>query len=162
MNGESSVQIDRGRWLYRFALGADNIAIYRCRRSGQDLASVETWRRLAHLGVSDAFLLRVGDGWQPVVELDEGRQSWALETRPTAAEAGLAVRHLLASLADAFASAAPLHSDRASGRRHDRGLEVVAEQPVEPPAVSAALEAARAVRDSAGWELVYGRQRAAH
>ena len=59
MNGESSVQIDRGRWLYRFALNTDSISIYRARRAGQDLAPVEVWRSLALLGISDAFIVPV-------------------------------------------------------------------------------------------------------
>ena len=83
MNGESSVHIDRGHWLYRFALDAGNIAIYRARRAGQSLAPAEVWRCLAVLGVSDAFVVPVQGSWQPFIELADGRHRWALEKRPT-------------------------------------------------------------------------------
>ena len=105
MNGESSVHIDRGRWLYRFALNTDNIAIYRARRAGQDLAPVEVWRSLAQLGISDAFIVPVAGGWQPFIELTESRQRWALAKRASMAEAEGSTRHFLGTLADAMCHA---------------------------------------------------------
>ncbi len=73
MNGESSVHIDRGHWLYRFALDAGNIAIYRARRAGQSLAPAEVWRCLAVLGISDVFIVAVPGSCQPFIELGDGR-----------------------------------------------------------------------------------------
>lgn len=82
MNGESSVHIDRGHWLYRFALDAGNIAIYRARRAGQSLAPAEVWRCLAVLGVSDAFVVPVQGSWQPFIELGDGRHRWPWKNGP--------------------------------------------------------------------------------
>jgi hypothetical protein len=162
VNGESSVQVDRGRWLYRFVLDADSIAIYRSHRSGQDLVPAEAWRYLAMIGVSDAFVLAVPGGWQPVVELADSRQRWPLPRRATAEEAQASASYFLATLADAVANASiprgPL----------ERGPEAAAlrvPEPPPPPAEDPAFEAvyaqACAARQAEGWELVYSRQRAA-
>lgn len=162
VNGESSVHVDRGRWLYRFALETDNISIYRSRRSGQGLASAEVWRCLALLGVSDAFIVPVSDGWQSFVELGEGRQRWALERRESMAEAESATRHFLATLADAIA-----HASTSGGVLHDKDPEAKLLRVPEPPAppgegetVEGLLAQAYAVRQAAGWELIYSRVRA--
>jgi hypothetical protein len=163
LNGESSVHIDRGRWLYRFALDDDSITIYRARRSGQSLASPEAWRCLAVLGVSDAFVVPVPDGWQPFIELGEGRQRWALERRGSIEEAESATRHFLASLADSIAYASQSRGALGEKEPDDRILHA-AQPPVPPaeePAVEALLAQACTTRASVGWELVYSRQRAA-
>jgi hypothetical protein len=157
------VHIDRGRWLYRFALDDDSITIYRARRNGQSLASAEAWRCLAVLGVADAFVVPVPDGWQPFIELGEGRQRWALERRGSREEAEAATRHFLASLADSIAHAS--HSRGALGDNDPEERILRAAQPGDPPAeapvVEALLAQACATRASVGWELVYSRQRAA-
>jgi hypothetical protein len=163
VNGESSVHIDRGRWLYRFALDTDNIAIYRARRAGQGFAPAEVWRCLAVLGVSDAFIVPVPGGWQPFVELGEGRQRWALEKRSSMDAAEAATRHFLVSLADAVVQAA-----QAKGLLGDKDPDPAktlrAPEPGAPPGedvtVEAVLSQAKSARDSAGWELIYSRQRA--
>ena len=162
MNGESSVHIDRGRWLYRFALDTDNIAIYRSRRAGQTLASADAWRCLAVLGVSDAFIVPVGGQWQPFVELGEGRQRWALEKRASMDEAEAATRHFLGTLADAVAQAA-----QARGPLDEKDPAAKALRAPEPPsapaeeeAVAAVLAQAISAREASGWELIYSRQRA--
>ncbi len=161
MNGENSVQVDRGLWLYRFALDAGKIAIYRSRRAGQDLVQPDVWRWLATVGVSDAFILPVEGEWQPFIELGEGSQRWSLGRRPTQAQAEEAARHFLESLADALAHAAPVHT------AHKEGGEVRAQQPplpTTPPSEAPAAEElygrAVAAREATGWQLVYSRQRA--
>ncbi|HTV11615.1 MAG TPA: hypothetical protein VME20_07105, partial [Acidimicrobiales bacterium] len=105
MNGEGSLHIDRGRWLYRFGLDSDTITIYRAARAGQELASPLVWRALAQLGVSDAFVVLVGENWQPFIEFAEGRERWALEVRSSKEKAEGAARHFLTSLADGVANA---------------------------------------------------------
>ena len=65
VNGESSVQIDRGHWLYRFALDTGNIAIYRARRAGQSLTTrqrllrwhvlIPPWRARYRIEAVDRF-----------------------------------------------------------------------------------------------------------
>jgi hypothetical protein len=162
LNGESSVQIDRGRWLYRFALQSDSIAIYRSRRASQELASADAWRCLAFLGVSDAFIVPAPGGWQPFIELAEGRQRWALERRPSMEEAETATRHFLASLADSVAHALQTRSPGSEKEAEDKALRVAAppEAPKEEPAVEALLAQACSARAAAGWELIYSRQRA--
>ncbi len=162
MNGESSVHIDRGHWLYRFALDAGNIAIYRARRAGQNLVPAEVWRCLAVLGVSDVFIVPVPAGsWQPFIELADGRHRWALEKRPTLDDAQVAARHFLGSLADAVSSAA-----QAQGPLGERDPDFKAlRAPVPPPspaedaATDAVLAKARSAREASGWELIYSRQR---
>jgi hypothetical protein len=160
VNGESSVHIDRGRWLYRFALNTDNIAIYRARRAGQDLAPVEVWRSLAQLGISDAFIVPVGGAWQPFIELTESRQRWALARRDTMEEAEAATRHFLGSLADAVCHASQL---QALNEKDADTLPMKVPEPPAPPAedgtVELVLSHARSARESSGWELIYSRQR---
>ena len=163
MNGESSLQIDRGYWLYHFELGADSIAIYRARRSGQNLASAEVWRALAPLGVYDAFVVSVPGGWQPFVEVADGRERWALEKRESMEDASAVVGYFLTSLAGAvaYASRKPgALSEKKDG--DDIVLPAVSSSacPGQGPAVEAALAQASSVRDAAGWELIYSRQRA--
>jgi hypothetical protein len=161
VNGESSVHIDRGRWLYRFALNSNNIAIYRARRAGQDLAPLEVWRSLAQLGISDAFIVPVAGGWQPFVELTESRQRWTLAKRDTMAEAEAATRHFLGTLADAVCHASQLHA--ASNEKEPDVLPMRVPEPPAPPAedgtVELVLSHARSAREASGWELVYSRQR---
>ena len=161
MNGESSVHIDRGHWLYRFALDAGNIAIYRARRAGQSLAPAEAWRCLAVLGVSDVFIVAVAGSWQPFIELGDGRHRWALEKRPTLEEAQGGARHFLGTLADAISNAA-----QAQGPLGEKDPEAKAlRAPVPPGAVpedaatDAVLAKARSAREASGWELIYSRQR---
>ena len=147
--------------MYRFALDAGNIAIYRSRRAGQSLAPAEVWRCLAVLGVSDAFIVPVHGGWQPFIELAEGRQRWALERRLSLEEAQAAARHFLGSLADAVSDAA-----QTRGPLGEKDPEVkVLRAPVPPPApgedavTDAVLAKARSAREASGWELIYSRQR---
>jgi hypothetical protein len=163
VNGEGSVQIDRGRWLYRLTLDAGNIAIYRTERAGQALAPAEVWRRLATLGVSDAFIVPVEGGWQPFIELGDARERWALERRNSIEEAEAISRHFLGTLADAVTHAA-------QGRfslgdvEHDATVPSApgpSPAPAPDPALATVLAEACAARDSSGWELVYSRQRAA-
>jgi hypothetical protein len=163
VNGESSVHIDRGQWLYRFALDSGNIAIYRARRCGQDLTPTEAWRCLAVVGICDAFIVPAGGGWQPFIELGEGRQRWALERRGSFEEAEQAARHFLASMADAIAHAAPLRGGPPDKDSPDGGIlraPLPPSPPVEDPEVEDALAQACAEREAAGWELIYSRQRA--
>ena len=87
MNGEGSVHIDRGRWLYRLTLDTGSIAIYRTERAGQSLAPAEVWRCLAALGVTDAFVVSVDGGFQPFIELSDTREQWALERRASREDA---------------------------------------------------------------------------
>jgi hypothetical protein len=161
LNGESSVHIDRGRWLYRFALNTDSIAIYRARRAGQDLAPVEVWRALALLGISDAFIVPVAGGWQPFIELTESRQRWALATRASMVEAEEATRHFLGTLADAMC-----HASQPRVAAVEKEADVVPLRVPEPPALPAedgtvelVLSHARSAREASGWELIYSRQR---
>jgi hypothetical protein len=160
VNGESSVHIDRGRWLYRFALNTDNIVIYRARRAGQDLAPVEVWRSLAQLGISDAFIVPVDGGWQPFIELTESRQRWALAKRGSMADAEASTRHFLGSLADAVCHASQ------PGIPNEKEADVLPMRvpaPSAPPAedgpVELVLSHATSAREASGWELVYSRQR---
>lgn len=161
MNGESSVHVDRGRWLYRFALDNDSIAIYRSRRAGQGLVPPDVWRCLAPLGVSDAFVVPVPSGWLPFVELADGRQRWALETRASVEDAEAAARHFLVTLADAV-------SHSAQSRGADKDPDVRPPRIQDPPpvpdegaAAEEALTQARSAREASGWELIYSRQRVA-
>jgi hypothetical protein len=162
VNGESSVHIDRGYWLYRFALDTDSIAIYRSRRTGQDLATADCWRCLAVLGISDAFIVPVPGGWQPFIELGEGLQRWALEKRAYAEEAENTARHFLASMADAIAEASRSRGLLGDNEPEDKVLRA----PLPPPApseeavVEQAWADARSSREASGWELLYSRQRA--
>jgi hypothetical protein len=161
VNGESSVHIDRGHWLYRFALDAGNIAIYRARRAGQSLAPSEAWRCLAVLGVSDAFIVPVLGSWQPFIELSDGRQRWALEKRATLEEAQVATRHFLGSLADAVSNAAQAQGPLGEKDPEFRALRAPAPPPApgEDAATDAVLAKARSTREASGWELIYSRQR---
>lgn len=183
MNGEGQVHIDRGQWRYRFSLDTDSIAIYRSQRTGQGLVPPEAWRSLAALGVSDAFVVAVPGGWQPFVEVDDGRQRWVLQRRPTYAEAQATTSHFLASLADAVAHipsqlAVDKSGDKSGekfvekpGEKHgekpgDMESEMRAAEALGPVAVPAEEQAAEAAfaqackeRESAGWELIYSRQR---
>jgi len=162
MNGEGSLHIDRGRWLYRFALGPESITIYRSARAGQDLALPAVWRALAQLGVSDAFVVNVPAGWQPFVELAEGRESWALEARASQQEAEAAARHFLASLADGVANASRQRGafDKEEPMDLSFSPPAVPSAPAEEAAVAAALAEAVSAREAVGWELIYSRQRA--
>ena len=160
MNGEGQVQIDRGHWRYRFALDADNIAIYRSQRTGQGLVPVDAWRSLAALGVSDAFVVPVPGGWQPFIEVGDGRQRWALQRRPTVGEAEATTAHFLLSLADAVAHiSSQLAGEKDGDMRAAEALEPPA-VPAEESAAEAAFEQACTEREAAGWELIYSRQRA--
>lgn len=161
MNGESSVQIDRGQWLYRFALDTGSIAIFRARRAGQDLVPAEVWRSLAIVGVSDAFIVPVAGGWQPFIELTEGRQRWALAKRPSLEEAQTAARHFLGTLADALCHASQVRGVPGEKDGDSPPLRVP-EPPAAPTEDSTAevvLSHARSARESSGWELIYSRQR---
>jgi hypothetical protein len=162
VNGEGSVQIDRGRWLYRFTLETDNVAIYRTERAGQSLVPAEVWRCLATLGVSDAFVVPVQGVWQPFVELADARERWALERRASIEEAEAACRHFLGTLADALKHVAQGTLSMGDQERDAKALGVPGPMtaPPEDPAVTAVLAEAQAARESSGWELVYSRQRA--
>jgi hypothetical protein len=161
VNGESSVHIDRGHWLYRVALDAGNIAIYRARRAGQSLVPAEVWRCLAVLGVSDVFIVAVAGSWQPFIELGDGRHRWALEMRPTLEEAQGVAQHFLGTLADAISSAA--QAQGALGEKDPEAKTLRAPAPPgavpEDAATAAVLAKARNAREAAGWELIYSRQR---
>jgi hypothetical protein len=162
VNGESSVHIDRGHWLYRFALDTGNIAIYRARRAGQSLAPAEVWRCVAVLGVSDAFIVPVEGAWQPFIELSEGRQRWALERRATLEEAQATARHFLGTLADAVSHAAQSQGPLAEKDPDFKALRapVPPAAPAEEGAAEAVLTKAVRAREASGWELIYSRQRA--
>ncbi len=161
MNGESSVQIDRGRWLYRFALDTGSIAIFRAKRAGQDLVPTEVWRALATVGISDVFIVPVPGGWQPFIELNEGRQRWALARRSSAEEAQAVTRHFLGTLADALCHASQVRI--ATGEKEADSAPLRVPDPPAPPAEDGAAEVvlahARSARESSGWELIYSRQR---
>jgi hypothetical protein len=161
VNGQEPIFVDRGRWLYQFELDAENITIARTTRSGQYLASPELWRCVAQVGVTDAFVVPCGDGWQPFIELAEGRQRWALAQRATLAEAEETATHFLAVLADAVAHFATLQAS-AEGVPSADGADLPAPGPFpsEGPAVEQALADAREQRQADGWELVYNRPRA--
>lgn len=161
MNGEGSVQIDRGRWLYRFVLGSGNISIYRSHRSGQALVSPDTWRCLAVIGVTDCFIVPAPGGWQPFVELEEGRQRWALETRASMREAEVAARHFLSSLAESVAHSAQVRGNMSEKEADAKGLRAPAptQAPLEEASVTEALERMAAAREGSGWELIFSRQR---
>lgn len=161
VNGQESVYIDRGRWLYRFSLDSGVIAISRLRRSGQYLVSPEVWRCVAELGVSDVLIVPVPGGWQAFVELAEGRHRWALARRPTLDESEQGARHLLGTMADAIAGHAKLRPDRAGTPANNTiRLPGLPAEPAEDAVVEAALAQARAERQAEGWELVYNRERA--
>lgn len=162
VNGEGSVQVDRGRWLYRFVLDAGHIAIYRTERAGQSIVPAEVWRCLATLGVSDVFIVPVEGGWQPFIELSDARERWALERRGSIEEAEAVSRHFLGTLADAVTHAAQGRLSMGDQQRDAEALGVPGPMtaPPEDPAVAAVLAAAHAARESSGWELVYSRQRA--
>jgi hypothetical protein len=162
VNGESSVHIDRGRWLYRLVLDAESIAIYRSRRAGQELVSHDVWRCLAVVNVSDAFVVEVPGGWQPFVEVADGRHHWPLAVQPTAEAARAAAAHMLTTLADAVAHASQLNAaGKEAGTAVLRAPEPTAAPP-SGPGPEAALAHALAEREAAGWHLIYSRQRAFH
>lgn len=162
MNGQESVYIDRGRWLYRFTLDAGSISISRSQRAGQYLAAPDVWRCVTEVGVTDVLIVPVAGGWQPFVELAEGRHRWALAQRATLAEAEQTAAHLLGVLADSisrnpkFQSANDAPANDAAAIR----LPDVPAEPAESEAVEAALAHARAEREAWGWEMVYNRHRA--
>jgi hypothetical protein len=162
VNGESPVQIDRGRWLYRLTLDAGSIAIYRTERAGQAIVPAEVWRCLATLGISDTFIVPVEGGWQPFIELSDARERWALERRNSIEEAEAVARHFLGTLAEAVTYAA--HGKFALGDAENDATVLIAPGPSAPPTVdpkvAAVLGEAQAARESTGWELVYSRQRA--
>src|SRR5579863_203999 len=162
VNGEGSVQIDRGRWLYRLNLDAGNIAIFRTERAGQALVPAEVWRCLATLGISDVFIVPVEGQWQPFIELSDARERWALERRNSIEEAEAVARHFLGTLADAVTYAA--QGKFALGDADHDPTVLNAPGPSAAPAVDPKVEAvlaeAQAARESTGWELVYSRQRA--
>ncbi len=153
MNGEGSVPVDRGHWLYRFDIDVEALAMYRCRRAGQQLVEPEVWRRLAALAVSDVFILQVPGGWQPFVELADGRGHWALAARPSRQECELAARYFLETLA---AAQSPGPQDGEAGLPAPWPS---LQRPTEAPPVESALAEARNRRERAGWELVFSRQR---
>jgi hypothetical protein len=165
LNGENAVQVDRGRWLYRFVLDSNNVTMYRGLRSGQGLASPEVWRCVALLGVSDVLVVEVTGGWQPFVEIDDGRHHWALAPRASLEDAKTAAQHFLATLANAVAGAAQFWAAAA----HDEGtlgtmLAAVGDHvpaPEEGPEVAEGLAWAKREREAKGWELVYRRDRVA-
>jgi|GEM_PF-2506665 len=164
LNGESAVRVDRGQWLYRFRLDSSNVAIYRGRRSGQALASGQVWRAVAMLGVSDVLVLEVPGGWQPFIELDDGRHHWALARRASLDDAKRAAEHFLVTLAGAASSAAQFWASAGSS---DGALDSTfaavggdAPAPEEEPAVADSLAKAKREREARGWELVYQRDRA--
>ncbi len=163
MNGESAVHVDRGQWLYRFVLDSSNVAIYRGRRLGQALASAQVWRCVAPLGVSDVLVVEVPGGWQPFVELDDGRQHWVLARRATLEEANKAAEHFLATLANAAASAAQFWASAANneGGPSDPPAAMGAEAPAldEDAVVAGRLARAKREREAKGWELLYRRDR---
>jgi hypothetical protein len=162
LNGQSSVHIDRGQWLYRFVLDTECIAIYRSSRAGQEIAPPEIWRAVAVLGVTDVFVFPTAGGWQAFIELAEGRQRWALERRASLGEAEDAARHLLATLADAVAHAVQSHGPLGEALPSDHATRVPPPPlaPAEDAEVEALLAEAVQVRAAAGWELIYSRQRA--
>jgi hypothetical protein len=162
VNGEGSVQIDRGRWLYRLTLDTGNIAIYRIERAGQALVPTEVWRCLATLGISDAFIVPVEGGWQPFIELADARERWALERRNSSEEAEAIACHFLGTLADAVAHAAQGRFSLGDAEHDTRALSAPGASPAASvdQAVATALAEAQAARESVGWELVYSRQRA--
>ena len=162
MNGESSVQIDRGRWLYRLTLDAGSIAIYRTERAGQAIVPAEVWRCLATLGISDAFIVPIEGGWQPFIELSDARERWALEVRGSIEDAEGVARHFLTTLADAIAHAAQGRFSLGDAENETTLMSAAGPSPALPvdPAVAAVLADAQAARESTGWELVYSRQRA--
>lgn len=159
MNGQDSVHIDRGRWLYRFSLDDRNISITRAPRSGQHLGSPDVWRCVAEIGVNDAFIVPAPGGWQAFVELSEGRHRWALAVRPTLEEAEQSARYLLTTLADAVAHS-PQFRDAESTAVSAPSLPAPPPSPAESSEVEDALARARAERDAERWELVYNRPRA--
>jgi hypothetical protein len=163
VNGEGSVQIDRGRWLYRLTLDTGNIAIYRIERAGQALVPTEVWRCLATLGISDAFIVPVEGGWQPFIELADARERWALERRSSSEEAEAVACHFLGTLADAVAHAAQGRFSLGDAEHDSTALSAPGASPAASidQAVATALAEAQALRESSGWELVYSRQRAA-
>lgn len=163
MNGEGAVHVDRGRWLYRFVLDSNNVAIYRGHRLGQGLASPEVWRQVASLGVSDVLVVEVSGGWQPFVEVDDGRQHWALARRESADGARRAAEHFLRTLASAVASAAQFWASAATneftlGTSFD-GFTAGALAHEEDASIAECLVKAKQERDAKGWELVYRRER---
>lgn len=162
MNGEGSVHIDRGRWLYRLTLDTGSIAIYRTERAGQSLAPAEVWRCLAALGVTDAFVVSVDGGFQPFIELSDTREQWALERRASREDAETAARHFLGTLADALSHAAQGRFSLGDHEPDVAMLKLPGQVPAPPEEgeVADVLAEARAARDSSGWELVYSRQRA--
>jgi len=162
MNGDGSVQIDRGRWLYRLILDAANIAIYRIERAGQALVPAEVWRCLAILGISDAFIVPVEGGWQPFIELGDARERWALERRNSSEEGEAVARHFLGTLADAVTHAAQGRFSLGDAEHDAAALSAPGASPAAAvdQAAATGLAEAQASRESCGWELVYSRQRA--
>jgi len=162
VNGEGSVQIDRGRWLYRLTLDAGNIAIYRIERAGQALVPAEVWRLLATLGISDAFIVPVEQEWQPFIELSDARERWALERRNSIEEAEAVARHFLGTMADALTHAAQGRFSLGDAEHDATVMSAPGASPAPAidPAVATVLAEAQAARESTGWELVYSRQRA--
>lgn len=162
MNGQDSVYIDRGRWLYRFTLDAGAITISRAERSGQYLVAADVWRCVAEVGVSDVLIVPVPGGWQPFVELADGNQRWALAQRPTLEEAERTAAYVLATLAESiyhnskFRTAREALAQDAAAIR----LEGLPLEPAENEVVDEALSRAVEERDAKGWETVYNRQRA--
>lgn len=163
MNGQESVYIDRGRWLYRFNLDAGAISISRSERAGQHLAAPDVWRCVAELGVSDVFVVAVPGGWQPFVELAEGRHRWALARRATLPDAEQTASHFLGLLADSIAHNAKFQSALSRGPDDAAAIRLpsVPREPLENDMVEVALAHARAERDAVGWETVYNRRRVA-
>jgi len=153
MNGEGSVPVDRGQWLYRFDIDVETLAMYRCKRAGQELADPEVWRRLATLAVSDVFVLEVPGGWQPFVEVADGRDHWALAVRPSREECEQSARHFLETLA----ALQPQGGQDAPAGAPARWPTL--QRPAETPTVEAALAEAHNRRAGGGWEVVFSRQR---
>jgi hypothetical protein len=117
---------------------------------------------LATLGISDAFIVPIEEGWQPFIELGDTRERWALEVRCSIEEAEGVARHFLATLADAIAHAAQGRFSLGEPKNEATVMTAAGPFPAGSvdPAVAAVLAEAQAARESTGWELVYSRQRA--
>lgn len=159
MNGQGSLYVDRGQWLYRFTLDSGSIAISRARRAGQYLVVPDVWRRVAELGVTDALIVSVNGSWQVFLELAEGRHRWALAPRGTLEEAEECARYVLMTLADSIAGNPRFQGPEGTPASMAK-LPGLPGTPTEGQDVEEALAQARSQREADGWELVYNRPRA--
>ena len=136
---------------------------YRARRAGQDLASAEVWRSLALLGVSDAFIVPVEAGWQPFVELTEGRQRWALAKAGFDGRSRVGYPAFPGDIGRCLCHAG--QSRLSAGEKEAEAMPMRVPEPPAPPAEDGnrrgrPLAHARSARQASGWELIYSRQRA--